>query len=37
MKLTHSAAEKLEDIADSLLTQLQQRLSTLFEPGQRWF
>jgi hypothetical protein len=37
MQLTHAAAEKLEDMADNLLSQLRQRLSTLFEPGQRWF
>jgi hypothetical protein len=37
MQLTHAAAEKLEDMADSLFSQLQQRLNTLFEPRQSWF
>jgi len=37
MRLTHAAAEKLEEMADNLLSQLRQRLSTLFEPRQSWF
>jgi hypothetical protein len=37
MKLTHSTAEKLEDITDTLFAQLRQKLSTLFEPRQSWF